>query len=57
MAENKIIIKYKIDKFDVIKLFGIKFIEKNKYLCKMEIDGKELFINEIILLKINQVMN
>jgi hypothetical protein len=38
---NKIKIKYKIDKEEVIKIFGPEFVENNKEKCKIRIEGKE----------------
>ncbi len=46
MKKGTITIKYKIGDKEVIKIFGKQFIERNKYICKMEINGKELYLNE-----------
>ena len=65
-SENKIIIKYKIDKYKKTKIFGKKFVIYNNGLCKMIINNKEYDIcetfslndsNEIILINIHKIKN
>ena len=46
MKKESITIKYKIGDQEVIKIFGKKFVERYKYICKIEIDGNELHLNE-----------
>ena len=53
--ENKIKIIYKVNKpKEKIRLFGLKFVEKNKNNCKMCIDFEELEISEFYETKQNQ---
>ena len=48
---NKLKKKYKIDKKDVIKIFGHKFVKNNKEKCKIRIEGKEYKLMEEINIK------
>ena len=43
---NKLKIKYKIDKEDVIEIFGPEFVKNNKEKCKIRIEEKEYELME-----------
>ena len=51
---DKILILYKVEKgvdYQKIKLFGKKFVENNKDICKLIIKSKEYKLNEYIIIK------
>ena len=43
---SKINIKYNINNYNIVKIFGSEFVKNNKYNCKMIIDNKEYEIIE-----------
>ena len=51
-----IIIKYRINKFYIVKIFGKEFVEKNKNICKIMVSGsqKEYKLSESFEVDTNQ---
>ena len=49
--DKQIICKYKIDKSNEVRIFGDKFVENNKKICKIIYDGKELELTGIFSIK------
>ena len=50
---NEIIMEYKIDDEETIKIFGDGFVANNKKFCKIIIDGKEKELCSVINKKLN----
>ena len=46
MSEDEVIIRYKINKNENMKIFGTKFVKTNKKICKIKINGKEEELTE-----------
>ena len=55
--KDKISIKYKLGNSRRIKLFGIKFVENNKGLCKLKINEKEIELCELYELEEKEYLN
>ena len=50
---SEINIIYDIKRKNNIKIFGSKFVENNKNICKMIIDNKEYTFIKLLLIKLN----
>ena len=46
-----------IKKRNIIRIFGPRFVENNKNICKMIIDNKEYEITEKYKVKIKKIIN
>ena len=52
-SDEGIIILYKVDKYERIKIFGYDFINNNKDKCKIKINNKIIELQEYYQIKNN----